>query len=119
MALLYGCTGRLTAKNGGFRPGQGRRVVVFYAPWCPHCQHYAPTWAKIGKSLSSVECGGRPARALAVNCVKQKTVCEGEAIHSYPTIKRFNPAGSVAGLLNSRGCGGGERKRPPLGLMIV
>jgi hypothetical protein len=22
MALLYGCTGRLTDKNGGFRPGQ-------------------------------------------------------------------------------------------------
>jgi hypothetical protein len=29
MALLYGCAGRLTSKNGGFRPGQ---VLWFSAP---------------------------------------------------------------------------------------
>ena len=32
MALLYGCAGRLTAKNGGFRPGQGAfgtKLLVF------------------------------------------------------------------------------------------
>jgi ABC-type anion transport system duplicated permease subunit len=28
MALLYGCAGRLTAQNGGFRPGQIALYVV-------------------------------------------------------------------------------------------
>jgi hypothetical protein len=28
MTLLYGRAGRLTAKNGGFRPGQSTRIVV-------------------------------------------------------------------------------------------
>ena len=31
MAFLYGRTGRLTAKNGGFRPGQGFKKYVLAA----------------------------------------------------------------------------------------
>jgi hypothetical protein len=35
MALLYGRAGLLTAKNGGFRPGQVRRLrfKAFDIPW--------------------------------------------------------------------------------------
>jgi hypothetical protein len=39
MARMYGCAGRLTAKNGGFRPGQteGRDK------WCRTMQYLART----------------------------------------------------------------------------
>ena len=30
MARLYGCTGRLTAQNGGFRPGQVAACVFMF-----------------------------------------------------------------------------------------
>jgi thiol-disulfide isomerase/thioredoxin len=73
----------------------GSKLVMFYAPWCPHCQHYAPTWAKVGAMMSDLECGGKPARALAVNCVLQKTACQAEAISSYPTIKIIGPDGGI------------------------
>jgi hypothetical protein len=33
MALLYGCAGRLTSKNGGFRPGQYNAVDHRKAVW--------------------------------------------------------------------------------------
>jgi hypothetical protein len=36
MALLYGRAGRLTAKNGGFRPGQFKNLTN---SWCLTC-HY-------------------------------------------------------------------------------
>jgi thiol-disulfide isomerase/thioredoxin len=25
--------------------------IEFFAPWCPHCQHYAPEFAKINAAL--------------------------------------------------------------------
>ena len=35
MVLLYGRAGRLTAKNGGFRPGQSKGLLMgFYAGNC-------------------------------------------------------------------------------------
>ena len=44
-------------------------LTMFYAPWCPHCQHYAPTWISICDHLPKT----RPAvRFFAVNCVLHK-----------------------------------------------
>jgi hypothetical protein len=33
MGLLYGRAGRLTAKNGGFRPGQAREAETPHEHW--------------------------------------------------------------------------------------
>ena len=43
MALLYGRAGRLTAKNGGFRPGQYHLYARFI--------HSMPMFSNLGKEI--------------------------------------------------------------------
>jgi len=59
--------------------------VEFYAPWCPHCQHFAPTYGDLAtqyKNASSVN-------FFAVNCEDHGDVCTANNVTGYPTIKAF------------------------------
>ena len=40
MALLYGRVGRFTAKNGGFRPGQGSAVAICFVNRDEHARKW-------------------------------------------------------------------------------
>lgn len=83
-------------------------LVDFYAPWCPHCQHFAPDYerlaATIGKfdqqqgslrksssrKLVAGEKGGPSAQptvlAATVDCVKDAGLCNAWGIQSFPTL---------------------------------
>ena len=45
-------------------------LIVFYAPWCPHCIHYANTYNDIAKENSR-----RAIMFYAVNCVEYRKIC--------------------------------------------
>lgn len=60
------------------------RFVVFYAPWCPHCQVYAPEYIRIAKEIiadrkSSVQ-------FHAISCSVHRAICKSQSITGYPTI---------------------------------
>ena len=82
------------------KAGKAEWLIEFYAPWCPHCQHYKPEYAKIAARVSALTCDGGaagPAHAVhigAVNCVLQKGLCQSEGISSYPTVKVFDGSGA-------------------------
>jgi len=81
--------------------GREQWVVEFYAPWCPHCQHYKPEYAKVAGRVSRMSCSGgaagpdHPVHIGAVNCVLEKELCQSEGIKSYPTVKRFDGSGAT------------------------
>ena len=77
--------GRLRAE--GSASAETAWVVAFYAPWCGHCQHFAPVWAKVGRELDASR-----ARAAALNCVAYESSCTRHRIRSYPTLKAFHMA---------------------------
>lgn len=60
-------------------------VVLFYCPWCPHCQALKDTWKKLAKVAAFCN-------VLAFNCEKHKRhvlkISEDapELIKTYPTI---------------------------------
>jgi thiol-disulfide isomerase/thioredoxin len=61
-------------------------LVEFFAPWCPHCQHYARTFVQIDKALKKKGIG---MRAGAVDCTAQGKLAEKHRIRSYPALKLF------------------------------
>ena len=58
-------------------------LVEGFAPWCPHCQHFAPEVERIGQAFN-----GRASGVLVcrVNCVAQRPICEAMGIRSFPTM---------------------------------
>jgi len=56
-------------------------VVEFYAPWCPHCKAFKDEFEKVAKNLDGI------VRVAAVNCEKEKALCQAARVESYPTIK--------------------------------
>lgn len=58
--------------------------IKFYAPWCPHCQHMAPTWEQLGKTMKGKVNIGE------VNCEAEKRLCKEAGVLSFPTLLFFS-----------------------------
>ncbi|OQR86679.1 sulfhydryl oxidase [Achlya hypogyna] len=60
-------------------------VVDFYAPWCPHCRHFAPHYEAVadhyGES-TAVHFG-------AIDCTKYGPICNRYDILGYPALRLF------------------------------
>ena len=39
-------------ERGNLKKGFPKAVIVFFAPWCGHCRHFAPTFAEFAASAS-------------------------------------------------------------------
>mmetsp|Transcript_43264 Transcript_43264/g.92577 ORF Transcript_43264/g.92577 Transcript_43264/m.92577 type:complete len:495 (-) Transcript_43264:41-1525(-) len=61
-------------------------VIAFYADWCGHCIHYAPTYKSVAAKLkdeSRVKFG-------ALNCAVHSEFCQKVGVHGYPTVKAYH-----------------------------
>lgn len=60
-------------------------LVMFYAPWCSHCQSAKPTFLKASEAFAK-----EPSKAFtAVDCSQDADLCEKQDVSGYPTIKYF------------------------------
>lgn len=64
----------------------------FFAPWCPHCQNFGPTWETVAAYFNKGEHavgGERPnphVTVFSVDCVAEREMCHSFHIRGYPTI---------------------------------
>ncbi|XP_067137389.1 dnaJ homolog subfamily C member 10-like [Centruroides vittatus] len=64
-------------------------VIDFYAPWCGHCQTFAPEFEVVSKKLSGKVNAGK------VNCDALPNVCQEAGVSAYPTVRFYS--GSTGG----------------------
>lgn len=57
--------------------------IKFYVPWCPHCQHLAPTWTQLAREMQGKLNIGE------VNCEESPRLCKDARVSSYPTLYFF------------------------------
>lgn len=57
-------------------------VVMFFAPWCPHCKDMKPVFKEVGKKHPEV-------KMIMVNASKHKKFRSVYKIKGYPTIKYY------------------------------
>ncbi|CAL6027390.1 Protein_disulfide isomerase [Hexamita inflata] len=69
-------------------------VVIFFAPWCGHCQQFKPDYEAASKKLKNI------VDLVAVDCDKEanKPLCGQMEVKGFPTVKMFNHKGSKSPL---------------------
>ncbi|XP_055983333.1 protein disulfide-isomerase A5 isoform X2 [Sorex fumeus] len=63
-------------------------LVMFYAPWCPHCKKVIPIFTATAEGFRD----DRKIACAAVDCVqgKNQELCQQEAIKGYPTFHHYH-----------------------------
>lgn len=58
-------------------------LVDFFAPWCGHCQAFAPEYEKVAKAFN-----GR-VKVVKLNCDINPKACRKAGVQSYPTVRLY------------------------------
>jgi len=66
-------------------------IVEFYAPWCGHCKHLAPTWEELGQVFSR---DSKKVTIAKVDATKSPELQQRFGIQGFPTIKRLSNTGA-------------------------
>lgn len=60
-------------------------LINFYAPWCPHCQHFASEFERLSTELN--EYSGSPVFTGSVDCDQFADLCHLWNVTGYPTLR--------------------------------
>lgn len=64
--------------------GADHTVVEFFAPWCGHCQRFAPAYEYAAEQLATEHVPSLT--VAAVDCAAEPELCSTYSVSSYPTI---------------------------------
>eukprot|EP01129_Flabellula_baltica_P009276 TRINITY_DN3760_c0_g1_i2.p1 TRINITY_DN3760_c0_g1~~TRINITY_DN3760_c0_g1_i2.p1 ORF type:complete len:285 (+),score=64.44 TRINITY_DN3760_c0_g1_i2:439-1293(+) len=61
---------------------QGKWILIFHAPWCPHCKRIKPQFERAAEKAN-----GLGINFGMVDCDENTSLCRGYKIRGYPTLK--------------------------------
>lgn len=73
------------AEQEGVLANDKATVILFYAPWCPHCKDIMPKWNSLEKKYKDHS----RLRVKKINCDEHQEEAEKNQIEGYPTIILF------------------------------
>lgn len=69
---------------------QGAWLVEYFSPACPHCQRFAPVWAKLEEAKDVLRKDpNAPFTMARVNCMVSMDLCEREQVTKFPQISLY------------------------------
>lgn len=73
----------LTTSNFDSAISKGISMVMFYAPWCGHCQHLKPVWDDLARRVQS------NVVIAKVNCDEEPNLASRFNIAGFPSLYVF------------------------------
>ncbi|XP_011159540.1 thioredoxin domain-containing protein 5 homolog [Solenopsis invicta] len=83
-----------TDDNFSTEVAKKNHFVMFYAPWCGHCQRLGPTWEQLAEMSNEEDSNIRIAK---VDCTTESALCSEQDVTGYPTLK-FYKVGETKGV---------------------
>eukprot|EP01043_Picozoa_sp_COSAG02_P060717 COSAG02_NODE_7996_length_2755_cov_2.200678_1_plen_699_part_01 len=89
--LVESLAALVTERAARQNPEPRLMLVEFYAPWCPHCQRFAPELERLGAAVNGRADADPPtvpvsALVARVDCVAERALCESYGVKGYPTL---------------------------------
>ena len=94
----------LTSTDFSFINDADLSMVMFYAPWCQHCQQFAPVWEQTSKVVKKLH--GSKYKMARVDCTLDIGLCQREGVEKYPGLyiyKKGSKLGEFQDEHNSKG----------------
>ncbi len=68
-----------------FETNNRKKLVLYYAPWCPHCKPVKPIFDELSKIYS----GSTEVTIKTINGDEEPSLLKEQNVKGYPTIKLF------------------------------
>ncbi|ORE09282.1 thioredoxin-like protein [Rhizopus microsporus var. microsporus] len=79
----------------------GQWLIEHFSPWCPHCQHFAPTWKQLSEDFGQLATTNN-FHFGTINCAVQGDLCNKHNVHSIPNIQLWENGEYVETFSESR-----------------
>ncbi|KAI9560271.1 hypothetical protein GHT06_014286 [Daphnia sinensis] len=79
---------KLDGDNFSTELSKSHHFVMFFAPWCGHCERLKPTWAELASTVQSKV--DEKVVIAEVDCTTATSLCSQQDVTGYPTLKFFS-----------------------------